>query len=639
MCRISGIIDFNSHLNYNISHINDAMRDTMACGGPDDAGSFVEKQKHYNVAFGHRRLSIIDVTAAGHQPMFTKDDSVVISYNGEMYNYEEVKLDLINMGATFTTHSDTEVILQAYKFWGMDFIQKFIGMFTMLLYDKEQHMIFAVRDRAGVKPLYYYHQDNIFLFGSELKSFHQHPSFKKEIDVDAVGPYLKFGYIPAPHTIFKNTFKVMPGHYCKIDLTKKTLTDITYWSATDVSKHAVITNSLLPEIITETENLLTSACNYRMVADVPVGVFLSGGYDSSLVSALLQKDRTEKIKTFSIGFHEEKFNEAPHAKKVAEHLGTDHTEYYCTQKDALEIIPTLAHIYDEPFGDSSAIPTTLVSMIARKNVKVALSADGGDEVFGGYDKYTSIINFKKKLSVIPHPVKVSSGKLLDLFQAETFLSLANERFGSRAGKFSKLLQSQNMGEILYWFSNNYSNKQLQKIVQKKIKTIPTNFDLFKQFTKGNDEINAMLAIDYITYLPDDILTKVDRATMSIGLEGREPLLDHRLVEWMAQVPGNYKIRNGEKKYILKQIVHKYIPKSIMDRPKMGFGVPVTIWFKKELKEYFEDYLSPSKLKEHGLFNSALIQKKKQLFYDGNNLLVSELWYLLMFQMWYEKWMN
>ncbi len=639
MCRISAIVEFNSHIDYNISDINTAMRDTMACGGPDDVGSFIEKQSSYNLAFGHRRLSIIDVSAAGHQPMFTKDDAIVITYNGEMYNYEEVKLELVNMGASFTTHSDTEVILQAYKFWGMDFIQQFIGMFSMLLYDKNLRLLFAIRDRAGVKPLYYYNRDNVFLFGSELKSFHPHPLFKKEINTDALGLYLKFGYIPAPHTIFKNTFKIMPGHYCKLDLQKKTLTDVTYWSVTEVYKQPLITKTSLPEIITETEKILISASNYRMVADVPVGVFLSGGYDSSLVTALLQKDRTEKIKTFTIGFHEEKFNEAPHAKRVAEHLDTDHTEYYCTQKDALEIIPTLAHIYDEPFGDSSAIPTTLVSRIAGKNVKVALSADGGDEVFGGYDKYTSIINFKKKLVGIPQSVTISTGKLLDLFQAETLLSFANERFGSRAGKFTKLLQSQNMGEILYWISNNYTNKQLQKLLQKKIKTIPTNFDVFKQFINGNDEINAMLAIDYITYLPDDILTKVDRATMSIGLEGREPLLDHRLLEWMAQIPGNYKIRNGEKKYILKQIVHRYIPKSIMDRPKMGFGVPITIWFKKELKEYFEHYLGPARLGEHDLFNNKIIQKKKQLFYDGNNTLVSELWYLLMFQMWYEKWMD
>jgi asparagine synthase (glutamine-hydrolysing) len=407
----------------------------------------------------------------------------------------------------------------------------------------------------------------------------------------------------------------------------------------DAYKQPLITDSL-KDIIQETESLLVSACNYRMVADVPVGVFLSGGYDSSLVTALLQKDRTGKIKTFSIGFNEPKFNEAHFAKKVALHLGTDHTEYYCTQKDALDILPLLPDIYDEPFGDNSAIPTTLVSKLAKQSVKVALSADGGDEVFGGYDKYSMIIGLKQKLSLIPKPLQKMAGSMVSTLNPESlFAASAKNYLNKKISKFSKVLQSENMADILYWYSINFTQMQLENILNKPFTKSVTNFDKGSVFN-GKDDINSMLAVDYITYLPDDILTKVDRATMSVSLEGRDPLLDHRLLEWMAKIPGSAKINKGVKKYILKEIVHKYIPEEIMNRPKMGFGVPIETWFQKDLKEYFETYLGVEALKKHNLFNIEYIQQKKDWYYSGkaNENVVSQLWFLLMFQMWYERWM-
>jgi asparagine synthase (glutamine-hydrolysing) len=377
-----------------------------------------------------------------------------------------------------------------------------------------------------------------------------------------------------------------------------------------------------------------------MVADVPVGVFLSGGYDSSLVTALLQKDHTDKIRTFSIGFHEEKFNEAPYAKQVASHLGTDHSEYYCTQKDALDIIPLLPYMYDEPFGDSSAIPTTLVSKIAGKSVKVALSADGGDELFGGYEKYSNVIKVKNRFLFLPGIFNNALGKVLQYLNPDNLAAgMANNDGVRRTWKFSKIMQSRSMAQMSYWYSMPFTNRQLKKLTDSPFNIDKTNFSDFSGPGIANDDINSMLAMDYITYLPDDILTKVDRATMSVGLEGREPLLDQRLVEWLAQIPGELKIKDGIKKYILKEIVHKYVPKSIMDRPKMGFGVPITLWFREELKEYFDKYLGEEALQKHNLFNAALIQKKRLAYLNGREELASELWNLLMFQMWYEKWMD
>ena len=642
MCRITGIIDFNKNNSPDNKIIIEQMRDTMTYGGPDDCGSYIYNNENCTVAFGHRRLSIIDISANGHQPMKSQDENVVLIFNGEMYNYEEVKAELLNEGVNFRTHSDTEVLIEAYERWGISGINKFIGMFAFLLLDKKQNRLFAVRDRAGVKPLYYYNNKGLIMFGSELKSFHKHPRFQKELNIDALALYMQFGYIPAPNCIFTNTYKILPGHYLQIDLITGDINDTEYWSAIEAYKQPLLSAADMPAILKETESLLVSACNYRMVADVPVGVFLSGGYDSSLVSALLQKDRTEKIKTFSIGFNEEKYNEAPFAKNVARHLGTDHTEYYCTQKDALEILPLLPEIYDEPFGDSSAIPTTLVSRLARQTVKVALSADGGDEVFGGYEKYSAIIRLKQKLKPVPPPVQKLVGTVADLLNPETlFAGSINNTFSKRVGKFSKILQSPNMADIQYWFSINFTKKQLGNLLQQPFLFPHNNFNLSSVFNKKHDDINTMLAIDYITYLPDDILTKVDRATMSVSLEGREPLLDHRLLEWMAKIPGSAKINNGIKKYILKEIVHKYIPESMINRPKMGFGVPIASWFKKDLKEYFDTYLGSAALEKHNLFNIVYIQKKKDWYFSGksNDHTISELWFLLMFQMWYEKWMG
>jgi len=639
MCRITALIDFKKSIDYSMENTIDKMRNTMQAGGPDDAGNFVEQNQSYSIAFGHRRLSIIDLSNCGHQPMLSENKNEVICFNGEIYNYKEIKAQLQAEGISFQFDNDTEVILKSYQRWGINCIEKFIGMFAFLLYDKKEKLMYAVRDRAGVKPLYYYHHDHLMLFSSELKSFHAHPHFQKKINPKALSLFLQLSCIPAPYSIFENTFKLLPGHYLRIDVSNKSIEDVTWWSALNAYQKPLLANLDTREIISETERLLTSACNYRMVADVPVGVFLSGGYDSSLVTALLQKENSNKIKTFSIGFEEKDFNEAPYAKQVAKHLGTDHTEYYCTQKDALKIIPSLPEIYDEPFGDSSAIPTILVSAMARRSVKVALSADGGDELFGGYEKYSTIISLKNKLNLLPKTVATIAGRMLQHMNPDYLFSSSSDHVLIRqTEKLAHILQSDNMAEICYWYGNPYSARQIKDLTGTMSDIEETNFAHFNK-TCVNNDINSMLAMDYITYLPDDILAKVDRATMSVGLEGREPLLDQRLVEWLAQIPGSLKIKNGIKKYLLKEIVHKYIPRTIMERPKQGFGVPVNLWFKNDLKDYFENYLSEKSLSKHNLLNAKMIQNTMKAYRNQNDKVTIKLWNLLMFQMWYERWMS
>lgn len=639
MCRITAFIDYSRNINYDADKVITEMRDSMMVGGPDDEGNYIDKTNEYTLGFGHRRLSIIDVSMAGHQPMFSEDGNVVIIYNGEMYNYEDVRSELSAKGVNFKSGSDTEVIIKAYETWGIGSIEKFIGMFALILYDKRKQFVYVLRDRAGVKPMYYYNKGDVMLFGSELKSFHKHPSFIKEINPQAVALFLQSSYIPAPHSIFKNAYKVKPGHYLCINLRSRSIEDICYWDAIEKYNQPMLTNVSLPEILSETEALLTSACNYRMVADVPVGVFLSGGYDSSLVTALLQKDRTEKIKTFSIGFHEEEFNEANFAKQVANHLGTDHTEYYCTREDALEIIPLLPHIYDEPFGDSSAIPTTLVSKIARKDVKVALSADAGDELFGGYEKYSKVLGLNKNLQKIPSIIRRGSSKVMDVINPGRITpGISGNTLTRRHLKLAKILKVKNTAEMMHWYGIIYTPGQLDDLLHNASGQKNSGFPLNGELA-SLDAVNAMLAYDYVSYLPGDILTKVDRATMSVSLEGREPLLDHRLLEFMARVPGEMKIHNGIKKFLLKEILHQYVPPSIMDRKKMGFGVPITLWFKDALKKYFDHYLSDEALNEHKIFNLKTIQKKKKAYFSGDDYMAPELWNLLMFQMWYSTWMK
>jgi asparagine synthase (glutamine-hydrolysing) len=625
MCGIAGFIDFGKNDGLEVLQ---KMSSCIVHRGPDDSGHEVFNTPFANIGLGFRRLSIIELTALGHQPMRFEEAGLTIIFNGEVYNYLEIRKELEQLGYSFKSHSDTEVILKSYAQWGTNCVDRFIGMFAIAIYDANNKKVVLFRDRAGVKPVFYYKGNNLLLFGSELKVFHAHPGFKKQIDYSALSLYFQRGYISAPHTIFQNAFKLLPGHYLEVDLTTQKIEEHKYWDVVDCYNQPKL-DITFGEAKLETEKLMLSAFQYRMIADVPVGVFLSGGYDSTAVAALLQKNSTQKIKTFTIGFDDEKFNEAHHAKNVADYLGTEHYEYTCTYKDALDIVEQLPNIYDEPFGDDSAIPTTLVSRMARKQVTVALSADGGDEIFAGYPKYFNALDRINQLGRVPS----FFGGLAPV-SLHTDVSTQNK--WSKLKDFYSAVDDVKRFDIISQATTFY---ETQLLFNKDIVNLSTPFNEGSKLNDGNDLLSKFQAIEYKTYMVDDILQKVDRATMSVSLEGREPFLDQRIIEFVAKLPSNYKYNNGVGKYLLKEIVHGYVPKEIMERPKMGFGVPIESWLKKELKPLFLDVLNEKHLREQGIFNVAHVIKMRDKYLNGEPVEFQRLSYLFLFQLWYKKWMK
>jgi asparagine synthase (glutamine-hydrolysing) len=631
MCGITGFCDFNKKLTKeSLSRANNALRHR----GPDNGKEEIYETNNATIGFGHRRLSILDLSECVNQPMHSDDRTISVILNGEIFNFNEIKSHLRDLGHTFHSTSDTEVIIKAYQQWGVEAIHQFIGMFVFVLLDQKKNLLFIFRDRAGIKPLYYFHNDDCTLFASELKALHHYPVFKREINEAAVSLFFKYAYIQAPHTIFKNTFKLRAGHFLKIDLHKKELNEIKYWDVIEYYNKPKLKISER-EAIEETERLLTSAFQYRMVSDVPVGVFLSGGYDSTAVAAILQKNNSQKIKTFTIGFHQQKFNEAVYAKKIAEYIGTDHHEHYCSTKEAQDIFPVLADIYDEPFGDSSAIPTILVSRFAKKKVTVALSADGGDEIFAGYNRYDQLSAIYKVLNKTPQFLQNFSGAVLS--QIPFSQIRAKNKALQQIPKLAEILSAKNDIEINDAMSRHYSNEHLGNILNKPFNDIGL-FDSLTNINDGNDFLNIALALDYKVYMTDDILVKVDRATMSVGLEGREPLLDHRIIEFVAQLPSHLKYNKGIKKSLLKKITHKYVPAELLDRPKTGFGIPVYEWLRKELKEYLHMYINEEELKKHDYINIKEAIRMRDDFIAGKKGYEVKIWLLLMFQMWWNRWM-
>ena len=613
------------------------MTDTLYHRGPDGSGYEFIETNTYQIGLGHRRLSIIDLSETGKQPM--KFEHLWITFNGEVYNFNTIKAELTNLNHKFIGHSDTEVILHAFAQWGISCIDKFIGMFAFVIYDTIAETVFCVRDRAGIKPFYYYWQNGLFLFASELKAFHQHPRFNKEINTDAVAAYMQFGNIPTPHCIFKNCFKLNSGHILKFNLKQITHHTTQYWNVYDAYNKPKLDISFA-EARTETEKILKTAFDYRMISDVPVGVFLSGGYDSACVTALLQKDRTEKLKTFTIGVPDIGLNEAPYAKEVAAYLGTDHYEYQCTQKEAIDLIGDLPFYYDEPFADSSAIPTTLVCKMAKKQVTVALSADAGDEIFAGYNRYDYMMKHGKKLNQMPELLRKTSSKLMDIIPADKIPVLNNKyNFYNRYEKLKNLLNDPSPKNMMLSLSKQYSESQLKKLMKDSFVEMKSAYLSDEMLQNHYTPLSYMMAIDYQTYLCDDILQKVDRASMSQSLEGRDPFLDNNIIEWVAQLPDDFKYNKGIKKYILKEIVHQYIPKKLLNRPKMGFAIPIESWLSTSLKPQVLFYLNSDRIKSQNLFNEEYISSLTKLFFEGKKELATKIWYLLMFQMWYEKWMK
>ena len=634
MCGIAGFIDF--HKKSTKSNIQ-SMIEPLNHRGPDGEGVSLFKSKNAIIGFGHKRLSIIDLSQAGKQPMAL--NHLHITYNGEIYNYQEIKNELLELGHHFNGESDTEMILHAYTEWGIKAVERFIGMFAIALFDEKKQEVVFIRDRAGVKPLFYYQKNDLILFSSELKSFHEHPEFEKKLDLNAVAAYMQYGNVPTPHCIFKNCGKVKPGHYLKINLENKSQQEIQYWNVYDFYNQPKL-NLSFPEAKIQTKELLKSAFNYRMVADVPVGVFLSGGYDSTTVSSLIQAESTARLKTFTIGVPDIGLNEAPYARDIAKHLGTDHTEINCTEEEAIEMIKDLPFFYDEPFADSSAIPTTLVSKAARKDVTVALSADGGDEIFGGYNRYDFMHRYGKTLNSIPKAVrKILVGAMGNISSEKIPVLKDKYNFHNRYEKLKTVLNDPSEKEIMLSLSQQFNDEQMKSVMKSEFTSLPTMFQSKEMLEDFKSPLSYMMAIDFQTYMLDDILQKVDRATMTNSLEGREPMLDHRILEFAAQLPDEYKYQNGIKKRILREITHDYIPKELLDRPKMGFAIPIAKWLKNELRDHVEEYLNEDRIEKQGIFNWEFITKLKMDFYKGRKEYDSKLWYFLMFQMWYERWME
>ncbi len=631
MCGITGFADFRKKTPASVLK---EMTDAMEHRGPDDAGHEVYENRYCTVGFGQRRLSILDLSPLGHQPMHYSN--YVVNFNGEIYNFKEIRSELEAKGYTFTSWSDTEVILKGYECWGIDVVNRFIGMFAIALYDKAKEQLILIRDRAGVKPLYYSWQDNLLLFGSELKALYKHPEFKKDIDINSVALFLQYSYVPGKHSIFKNTYKLLPGHILTIDLKSKDQRLSKYWDAFDVYNKPKI-KCTDQEAIDETDRILKKAYEYRMVADVPVGIFLSGGYDSSSVAALLQTGRTEKLKTFTIGFHENEFNEAPEAKKIAAYLGTDHTEWYLTAKEAGEVLPLLPEIYDEPFADNSTVPTVLVSKLARQQVTVALSADGGDEIFGGYNKFNQAEKFTQNIPKVFQSILSGGMSLINPGHIPYFNSKYN--FTTRYEKMKLIWKSKDPIQAVKYISQYITETETASFLNQSFEQYPVVFDEGNKLADNDGVINRLLAVDYKTFLVDNNLVKVDRATMSVSLEGREPMLDQHIVEFTASLPSSFKIRDGVNKWLLKQVVHKYIPKELMERPKRPFIAPLMVWFKDELKEQLRYYLSDECLRKSGIFNPPPIIQLRDEYLAGKKVNYQKLWHVLIFQLWYNRWIE
>jgi asparagine synthase (glutamine-hydrolysing) len=631
MCGIAGFYDFNCQSS---KEVLVKMTDALIHRGPDDSGYEVIENDNYQVGLGHRRLSILDLSSLGHQPYHFENLTMV--YNGEVYNHAEVRKSLEAQGYAFKSNTDTEVIIKNIHLKGItEALKDFVGMFAIALYDSNTSKLFLVRDRTGVKPLYYYWHDNLLLFASELKAFHQHSRFQKELNTDAVNLYLQHSYIPTPHTIYKKASKLRPGHFLQVDLLNQELEEKEYWNINTYfnAEKPDISYSEAKETLND---LMKSSFDYRLVSDVPVGVFLSGGYDSTAVASILQNDRTEKLKTFTIGFEEDDFNEAPHAKAIADRLGTDHSEFYCTHQEAKDIIPKLPFIFDEPFGDNSILPTVLISQMAVKEVTVALSADGGDEIFAGYPKHTNGLAYTQKF---PQPIQKGLSKIMGLVPPKMIPFTKNRyNFDERYNKMKEIWASGDSLNAMKLISQFNTENTAKKWLLPDYNYAASYFDESAQLNNNSDGLNKMLAMDYKTFLLDNNLTKVDRATMSVGLEGREPLLDHRIAEFSAGLPSHFKYDGHTTKRILKDIVHDYVPKSVMDKPKMGFVVPIMDWFRNDLKDITYNYLDETKLNNQGLFNTKEVIKLRDNYLKGNAENVQRIWHLLVYQMWAEKWL-
>lgn len=613
-----------------------AMADTIRHRGPDDGGVWADQVS--GIAFGFRRLSILDLSPTGHQPMESANGRFTIVYNGEVYNAGELRDELEARGIKFRGHSDTEVVLEACAVWGIEAaVRRFLGMFAFAIWDRESKSLALARDRLGIKPLYWGRQGNTVFFGSQPKVFFGHPEWRPEVCRDTLAAYFRFGYVPASGSIFQGMSQLTPGHVGAVD-SAGAFSCKCYWDLADVARKGLSKRAQFDSsaAIDRLEGLLRDSIRRRLISDVPLGAFLSGGVDSSTVVALMQAQSSEPVKTFAIGFTDEDYNEAPYAKAVAQHLGTDHRELYVEPRHALEVIPKLQDWYDEPFADSSQIPTYLVSRLAREQVTVALSGDGGDELFAGYTRYAQAERVFRHLQYVPKSVRGSIGGMLAA-------ALAMVPKTQRKGHLAQHLG--NLADLMCW---NGEDRLYQKLLT--LWHDPVGLTGAKSETNSGlwsgalaetipDFGERMTFIDAIAYLPGDILTKVDRASMATRLEARVPLLDHRLVEFAWSLPKHMKVRGGQSKWLLRQVLYRHVPKELIERPKMGFGVPIGRWLRGPLREWAEDLLSERRLRDEGFLDPRPIRTRWEQHVRGDIDWQYPLWVVLMFQAWHERWLK
>jgi asparagine synthase (glutamine-hydrolysing) len=637
-----GIVGFWSGKQTSISIVT-KMAKKIQHRGPDDVGTWLNNDS--NLAFAHRRLSIIDLSPAGHQPMHSPCGRYTLIYNGEIYNHQKLRVELENENAHFNWrgHSDSETLLAALRHWGIEgTLQRLNGMFAFALWDNSDRALFLARDRMGEKPLYYGRAGDSFLFGSELKSMAVHPDWEGRINRDALTLYLRHSNVPSPWSIYQNIQKLPPAHYVVIqDFGRNISEPRCYWNLSQIAEQGCKNQKIdVEESINKLDVLLKDIVLRRMASDVPLGAFLSGGFDSTLVAALMQAQSDRPVKTFTIGFHEKGYNEAVHANAVAKHLGTDHTELYVTPNEAMAVIPKLPEIWDEPFSDSSQIPTFLVSQLARKHVSVSLSGDGGDELFCGYNRYNQGYQMWQKLQKFPVPIRQLLGNGLEMIPSsvlERLVQILPNRFqvtrlADRLPKLVDVLKNGMDDGYYHRLISHWKNPESIVIGGTEPSTI---FSDNSCKSKLSDLRERMMYLDSMTYLPDDILTKVDRASMAVSLEARVPLLDHRLVEFAWTLPMSMKYRNGKGKWILREVLNRYVPPELMNRPKMGFGVPIDEWLRGPLREWAEELLSEKRLREEGFFNPGPIRKMWQEHISGKKRWHYHLWDILMFQAWLE----
>jgi asparagine synthase (glutamine-hydrolysing) len=624
------------------------MAEALIHRGPNDEGVWVDETS--GIALGHRRLSVVDLSAHGHQPMLSPTGRFLLDYNGEVYNTDELRRELVAQGVIFRGHSDTEVLAAAIEVWGLERALAAVnGMFAFALWDRKTKELHLCRDRLGEKPLYYASTRSAFVFASELKAMRRFPGLECRVDRRALALYLRHNCIPSPYSIYEGVSKLRPGTVVTVAQAGGRVVEakpIPYWSARDAAEAGIRQplQGSTEELTDELERLLSVAVSARMEADVPLGAFLSGGIDSSVVVALMQRHTTGSVKTFTIGFEDRTYDESADAAAIAHHLRTDHTDAVVSPRAALDVIPKLPTIYDEPFADSSQIPTFLVSELARCDVTVALSGDGGDELFAGYNRYVWSPAIWARARQVPQPIRRLAARGLEKLAPATWDTLF-ARVGSRlprrmnvripaakAQKLAEVLPARSLEEMYLRLVSHWEDPE---VLVGPVGEPPTAVTDRRQWADVDDPVAWMMHLDLVTYLPDDILAKVDRAAMAVSLETRLPMLDHRLVEFAWQIPLEMKIADGVPKWILRRVLERHVPRQLFDRPKMGFGLPLGQWLRGPLRAWAENLLEPSRLRAEGFFDDAVVRRVWDRHLCGDRNLEDELWDVLMFQAWYE----